>query len=120
MLHRRGDPPFAAIECGRSRKPPVPPPEPPPRDRGDAPLVSLAQALVRHRSMESGVAVKLIATQSELAALIGSLRRGDESDQIRVAHGWRHELVGEELRELVEGRRALSVDPDGGLVIRDL
>jgi len=117
-LHRRGDALLAAIERGRSRRPPSAPPEPPPRDPADAPLVSLAQALVRHRSMESGVAVELIATQSELAAMIGSLRRGDESDQIRVAHGWRRELVGEELRELVEGRRALSVNPEGGLLVR--
>jgi ribonuclease D len=114
-LHRRGDALLAAIERGRSRRPPAPPPEPPPRDPADAPLVSLAQALVRHRSMESGVAVELIATQSELSALIGSLRRGDEDGEIRVAHGWRHELVGAELRELIEGRRALSVEPDGGL-----
>ncbi len=116
-LHRRGDALLGAIERGRDRKAPPPPPEPPPRDPADAPLVSLAQALVRHRSMESGVAVELIATQAELSALIGSLRRGQDSDHIRVAHGWRHELVGEELRELVEGRRALSVDPDGGLRI---
>jgi len=114
-LHRRGDALLAAIERGRRRKAPPPPAEPPPRDPADAPLVSLAQALVRHRSMESGVAVELIATQSELSALIGSLRRGDDSDDVRVAHGWREELVGEELRELIEGRRALSVDPDGGL-----
>jgi len=114
-LHRRGDALIGAIERGRRRKAPPPPAEPPPRDPADAPLVSLAQALVRHRSMESGVAVELIATQSELSALIGSLRRGDDSDNVRVAHGWREELVGEELRELIEGRRALSVDPDGGL-----
>jgi ribonuclease D len=114
-LHRRGDALLGAIERGRDREGPPPPSEPPPRDPADAPLVSLAQALVRHRSMESGVAVELIATQAELSALIGSLRRGDDSDHIRVAHGWRHELVGEELGELIEGRRALSVDPDGGL-----
>ena len=114
-LHRRGDALLGAIERGRSRRPPAAPDEPPPRDPGDAPLISLAQALVRHRSMESGVAVELIATQSELSALVGSVRRGDDSDQVRVAHGWRQELVGAELRELVEGRRALSVDPDGGL-----
>jgi ribonuclease D len=114
-LHRRGDALLAAIARGRDREPPPPPPEPPPRDAADAPLVSLAQALVRHRSMESGVAVELIATQSELAALISALRRGDEDDNIRVANGWRRELVGDELRELVEGRRALSVDPEGGL-----
>ena len=119
MLHRRGDELLAAIARGRDRPPPEAPPEPSPRDPADAPLVSLAQALVRHRSMESGVAVELIATQSELATLVHSLRRGDNGDHVRVSHGWRRELVGEELGELVKGRRALSVDPDGGLVVRE-
>ena len=96
-----------------------PPPEPAPRDPADAPLVSLAQALVRHRSMESGVAVELIATQSELATLVHSLRRGNDGDHVRVSHGWRRELVGDELSELVKGRRALSVGPDGRLVVRE-
>jgi ribonuclease D len=114
-LHRRADVLLAAIERGLSRGAPPPPTEPPPREPGDAPLVSLAQALVRHRSMESGVAVELIATQSELSTLVGSLRRGENGDHVRVARGWRRELVGNELRELVEGRRALSVNPDGGL-----
>ena len=118
-LHRRGDALVAAIARGRDRQAPEPPPEPHPRAPADAPLVSLAQALVRHRSMESGVAVELIATQSELATLVHSLRRGDDGDHVRVSHGWRRELVGGELRELVEGRRALSVDPDGGLVVRE-
>ena len=114
-LHRRADALLSAIDRGRSRTAPPPPAEPLARDPGDAPLVSLAQALVRHRSMESGVAVELIATQSELSSLIGSLRRGENGDQVRVAQGWRRELVGDELKELVEGRRALSVNPDGGL-----
>jgi ribonuclease D len=118
-LHRRGDALVAAIARGRDRPPPDPPPEAAPRDPADAPLVSLAQALVRHRSMESGVAVELIATQSELATLVHSLRRGNDSDHVRVSHGWRRELVGDELRELVEGRRALSVGPDGSLVVRE-
>ena len=119
MLHRRGDEVLAAIARGRDRPPPEAPPEPSPRDPADAPLVSLAQALVRHRSMESGVAVELIATQSELATLVHSLRRGDNGDHVRVSRGWRRELVGEELGELVRGRRALSVGPDGGLVVRE-
>jgi ribonuclease D len=119
MLHRRGDELVAAIARGRDRAAPEAPPEPSPRDPADAPLVSLAQALVRHRSMESGVAVELIATQSELATLVHSLRRGTDSDHVRVSHGWRRELVGDELGELVKGRRALSVDPDGGLVVRE-
>lgn len=119
MLHRRGDALVAAIARGRERTPPAPPAEASPRDPADAPLVSLAQALVRHRSMESGVAVELIATQSELATLVHSLRRGDNGDHVRVANGWRRELVGDELRELVQGRRALSVNADGGLVVRE-
>jgi len=114
-LHRRADALLAAVERGRARTAPPPPEEWPQRDPGDAPLVSLAQALVRHRSMESGVAVELIATQAELSALVASLRRGENDDHLRVARGWRRELVGDELRELVEGRRALSVDPAGGL-----
>jgi ribonuclease D len=114
-LHRRGDALLAAIERGKTRKPPPLPEEPSARDPADAPLVSLAQALVRHRSMESGVAVELIATQAELSALVGSLRRGEHAEELRVANGWRRELVGDELKELVEGRRALSVDPEGGL-----
>jgi len=118
-LHRRGDALVAAIARGRDRPPPEPPPEASPRDPVDAPLISLAQALVRHRSMEAGVAVELIATQSELASLVHSLRRGTENDQVRVSHGWRRELVGDELRDLVHGRRALSVGPDGGLVVRE-
>jgi ribonuclease D len=118
-LHRRGDALLAAIARGRKREPPERPPEASPRDSADAPLVSLAQALVRHRSTESGVAVELIATQSELATLVHSVRHGANSDEVRVSQGWRRELVGEELRELVQGRRALSVGPDGGLVVSE-
>jgi ribonuclease D len=114
-LHRRSQALLAAIERGQGRSAPSPPSEPPARDPADAPLVSLAQALVRHRSMESGVAVELIATQTELSSLVSSLRRGEGANHIRVSQGWRRELVGDELNELVEGRRALSVNPDGGL-----
>jgi ribonuclease D len=114
-LHRRSQALLAAIERGQGRTGPPPPSELPARDPADAPLVSLAQALVRHRSMESGVAVELIATQAELSSLVSSLRRGECANHIRVSHGWRGELVGDELKELVEGRRALSVNPDGGL-----
>ena len=114
-LHRRADALLSAIERGRGTTPPPSPSEPLSREPADAPLVSLAQALVRHRSMETGVAVELIATQSELAALVNSLRRGENGDQVRVANGWRRELVGDELKELIEGRVALSVDPEGGL-----
>lgn len=118
-LHRRGDRLLDAIERARARDAPPAPPQPPARDSADAPLVALAQALVRQRSMEEAVAVELIATQSELAALVSALRRGEDGDHIRVARGWRRELVGEELEELMAGRRALSVGPNGRLLVTE-
>jgi ribonuclease D len=114
-VSRRGDRLIEAVEAGARRDPPPPPPESPGRDSRDAPLVSLAQALVRHRSQESGVAVEVIATQAELAALANQVRRGREDSTLRVMTGWRRELVGAELLELLAGRRSLRVGPDGGL-----
>jgi ribonuclease D len=61
------------------------------------------------------VAVELIATQAELSALVSALRRGEEGDDVRATHGWRRELVGEQVRDLVAGRLALSAAEDGGL-----
>lgn len=116
-LQRRGDKLIEVIERGTTREPPPPPAEPPARDSRDAPLVSLAQALVRHRSMESGVAVELIATQAELSTLIAELRRGRDGADLRVSSGWRRELVGNELVELVAGRVQLGVGPDGRLAV---
>jgi ribonuclease D len=125
LEHVRGIPPqtlrrraAALLELtapGRSRPAPPTPPEPPPREPGDAPLVALAQALVRHRSLESGIATELIATQAELAALVAAVRRGEDQAAGRLASGWRRELVGDELRELLAGRRSLAVEPDGRL-----
>ena len=117
-IHRRGERLLEAVEVGRRREPPPPLPDPPRREARDAPLVALAQALVRHRSQESGVAVELIATQAELAALVAARRRGKDDDELRVTSGWRRELVGQELLELLAGRRSLLVR-DGRLLVSD-
>ena len=113
-LHRRGRKLLDAIERGKRREPPPRPPEPPARDSRDAPVVALAQALVRHRAREAGLAVELVATQAEIAALVGALRRGEDANGHRVNEGWRRELVGNELHELMAGRRGLAVR-DGSL-----
>ena len=39
---------------------------------------------------------------------------------MRALHGWRRELVGEELSALIEGRLSVSVRGDGGLEIQEL
>jgi ribonuclease D len=69
----------------------------------------MAQALVRTRAQGSGVAVDLIATQADLAALVGALLGGRDAADVRVTQGWRRELVGEELIELLAGRLSLRV-----------
>ena len=116
-LHRRGAELVEQIARGRDEQAPPAPPPPPKRDPAEAPLVSLAQAVVRHRSRESGVATELIATQSELTALVASVRRGEHADGVRALNGWRRELVGDELRELIGGRRQVSVGAEGELVV---
>ncbi|MDQ4130292.1 MAG: HRDC domain-containing protein, partial [Actinomycetota bacterium] len=113
---RRGAELLDVIARGRSQPPPPPPPEAPRRDPDQAPLVSLAQALVRHRCLHAGVAVDLVATQGELAALVDAARNSGVG-QHRVMEGWRRELVGAELEELLSGRLSLRVDGQGALQV---
>ena len=119
-LHRRGRELLAEIAAGPDGHAPPQPPTPPRRDSAEAPLVSLAQAVVRHRATENKIATELIATQSELTALVGAVRRGEQRDGVRALHGWRHELVGAELEALIAGERAVSVSDDGRLVVTDV
>ena len=115
-LHRRHRELVAAIARGAERDAPAAANGAPPPDPLGAPAVALASALVRHRSQESGVAVQLIATQPELTRLVDDVRRGTEP-RSRVLRGWRRELVGGELLELLAGRVTLSVADGGGLAV---
>jgi ribonuclease D len=107
-LHRRHRELLEAARRGKGREAAAPTGGAPPRDSRDAPVVALAQAVVRHRSQEAEVATELVATQAEIAEFVASQRNGD-SPRARVASGWRHELVGRELEELLAGRRTVSV-----------
>ena len=115
-LHRRHRELLAAIARGAEREAPAGARAAPPPDPLGAPAVALASALVRHRSQETGVAVQLIATQPELTRLVDDVRRGTEP-RGRVLEGWRRELVGSELLELLAGRVTLSVADGGGLAV---
>ena len=87
-------------------------------DAGDAPLIALGQALVRQRAIEEKVAVDLVSTQSDIAAVVGALRRDNGEPEVRTLQGWRRELVGDELVKLLSGEcvvhvvdRRLTVEP---------
>ncbi|HYZ29189.1 MAG TPA: HRDC domain-containing protein [Thermoleophilaceae bacterium] len=109
---------IAAVARGREAPDAPALPEIEQGDSGDAPLVALGQALVRQRALEAKVAVDLVATQSDIAALVGALRRDTGRSGIRTLQGWRRELVGDELVRLLSGDyvvrvrdRQLTVEP---------
>ncbi|HEV2769415.1 MAG TPA: HRDC domain-containing protein [Solirubrobacteraceae bacterium] len=110
-LRRRGRALLAAVERGRVREP-IPSEEERQAapDPADAPLIALAEALVRTRAAEGGLAYELIAARGDLQRVVTSVRRGQPEPDVRTLRGWRRELVGAELLELLAGRRALAVD----------
>ncbi len=116
-LHRRGREVLDVLARSADVEPPPRAAAGPQRDPVDQPVVSLAQALLRHRAREAGIATELIATQSELVSLVAAVRAGEDGDGIRALGGWRRELVGGELCDLVQGRLALSVSAEGSLFV---
>ena len=80
----------------------------------DGPAIALAEALVRARAQEAGLAYELIAARADLAPIVVSARRGGPEPDVRTLQGWRRELVGAELLELLRGRRRLSVATAAG------
>jgi ribonuclease D len=88
--------------------------EPPP-DKRDASAVALAEALVRARTTDARLAYELVATRSDLTRIVTSVRRGGPEPDVRTLHGWRRQMVGQELLELLSGRLSLALDGDGSL-----
>jgi ribonuclease D len=108
-VRRRGEAILEAIARGREA-------EPIPREAargrsepGDAPLIALAEALLRARALEAKLAYELIASRSELEQIVAAARRNEPEPDVRTLGGWRRELVGEDLRDLLGGRKAVSI-----------
>ena len=78
-------------------------------DPADAPLVALCEALVRARAREADLAYELIAARADLQTVVTAVRTGAPEPDVRTLRGWRRELVGAELLELLDGRLSLSV-----------
>ena len=109
-VRRRGKAILDAVARGRELPPiPVDGDRPPPSDARDAALIVLAEALVRARAAESGFAYELLASRSDLQQIVTAVRLGLQEPAVRTLHGWRRDLVGAELLELLAGRRSLRV-----------
>ena len=109
-LRRRGRAILGVVERGRTREPiPVDGDRPAPSDANDAPLIALGEALVRARAAEAGLAYELIAARADLQRIVTAVRLGEPDADVRTLQGWRREVVGIELLELLQGRRSLRV-----------
>ena len=118
-IRRRGAAMLEAIAAGL-KAPPIPRDEPRGRSEPeDAPLIVLAEALLRARSLEAGLAYELIASRNELELIVAASRRRESEPDVRTLEGWRSELVGADLRDLLAGRKAISVGPDRRLALAD-
>jgi ribonuclease D len=71
--------------------------------------VALAEALLRARAREAGLAYELLAARADLQAIVTAGRSEDSEADVRTLRGWRRELVGEELLRLLDGMVSLRV-----------
>jgi ribonuclease D len=93
-------------------------PEPPSADvvapepsRALRPAVALVSAWVSQLAKDLDLDPALLGTRADIEALV----RNDPGS--RLASGWRAEVAGERIRQLVDGRAALAFDGAGGLVL---
>jgi ribonuclease D len=120
VVRRRGDDILAAIRRGRGGEPiRLDEADRLSTEPQDGPVIALAEALVRSRAQEAGLAYELIAARADLAPIVVTARRGQDEPDVRTLRGWRRELVGAELLELLGGRRRLSVGPSGRIIVDD-
>ncbi|WP_320672674.1 ribonuclease D [Patulibacter defluvii] len=116
-LHRRGDALIQAIAQGRDGEPiPVQTERAPRTEPADPALVVLAETLVRTRAEQEELAYELLASRADLQRIVTSWRDGRPDETIRTLSGWRADLVGRDVLDLLEGRLALRVDGDGRVV----
>ena len=81
---------------------------PPGLARRVAAASALGAVLVRARCEGADIAPELVATRAELESFVEALANGQQEHAL--LSGWRRELVGAELRELVHGNVALALE----------
>ena len=100
---------LAAVAEGKAATPPDAPKSNDDLDRNLRPAVALITAWVGQLARDERIDTALLATRADIVSLL----RGD--DDARLATGWRGAMLGDGIRDLVAGRRALTFDGEGRL-----
>ena len=103
-----------AVALGRQHPADLPERDDDDLDRSLRPAVTLVSAWVSQLARQQRIDTTLLATRADLVALL----RGDA--EARLAHGWRAEVLGDDIKRLVAGEAALSFDGHAGLRLIDL
>jgi len=117
-IKRRGEAILEAIARGREADPIVRDEVRGRSESGDAPLIALAEALLRARALDAELAYELIASRAELEQIVAAARRGEHEPEVRTLTGWRRELVGDDLADLLAGDGAIAIGADRRLELR--
>jgi ribonuclease D len=108
---RNGDTILAVIQTALT----LPPSEWPeiPKERKPEPesagLVELLQAVMKARALDEEIAPTLLATSADLQALVEAKDRTDLD--LPILKGWRRELLGTILLDMLDGKLAVAIDP---------
>ncbi len=96
-------PPSAWPEVPSERKP----------DPESTGIVELLQAVLKARAAEEGIAPTMLATSADLQLLVET-KQNRTTLTVPILHGWRRQLVGELLLQVLDGAVSLRVDRTSG------
>ena len=101
-----------AVREGREADPPEAPRSSDDLDRNLRPAITLISAWVGQLARDERVDNALLATRADIVSFLR------DDDDARLASGWRAEMLGDGIRDLVSGRAGLTFDPSGRLTLR--
>ena len=100
---------LAAVLEGQTSEAPVAMKSPDDLDRNLRPAITLVSAWMSQLAHDEKIDTVLLGTRNDIVALLR------EDDDARLATGWRAQMLGDGIRDLVSGRAALTFDGQGRL-----
>ena len=76
-------------------------------------IVELLQAVLKARAAEEGIAPTMLATSADLQTLVDA-KQNRTTLNVPILHGWRRQLAGNLLLQVLDGTVTISVDRTSG------